>query len=150
MLYSEVMEEQLLDNIRDLLGCIYKSGSDVERCIRAIKDNAYEPFLDYKKAVANTIKAFYNLKDVNLDTKSYSLILRVLEITEIYWDFRNAITFSCDLKKNKFKNLLHTFKTNSVNPLYIFKNQLQGYGNYTLKPTLWSIRIHTSEKKKRI
>ncbi len=102
MLYSEVMEEQLLDNIRDLLGCIYKSGSDVERCIRAIKDNAYEPFLDYKKAVANTIKAFYNLKDVNLDTKSYSLILRVLEITEIYWDFRNAITFSCDLKKNKF------------------------------------------------
>lgn len=102
MLYSEVMQEELLDYIRDILSQVYRSGSDVERCIKAIKDSVYEPFKDYKKAVANAVKVFYKIKDVKLATKSYSLILRALEITEIYWDFRNAITFSCDLKKNKF------------------------------------------------
>ena len=111
VLFSERLTMGLERHMEELLQKILINKKGVASHINTIRSIANKPFLDYRKEVMCNILGVGELNDYfmfdaeivkNLKVGSGELLLEFIESCEIYWDFKNALTFSCDLSRNKF------------------------------------------------
>ena len=94
MLYSDGLTSRLRDAIKVNLHSICDSKKEERELVEKLIGDVYIPFNEYSEIIMKAIG----------HTKSSGQAAEMLQQCEVYWDFMNALTFYCDLGKNKFNS----------------------------------------------
>lgn len=101
VLYSENLESNMENLIYSEIRRVAKNNKDRVYLENELKKYIYEPFEDFRENFIEKLADYICIQE-ELGLGYTTSLLKLTQNCEVYWDFKNSLTFYCDLSKNKF------------------------------------------------